>query len=46
MTAPAVRQYYNRLLFSLGIKTKEKEDMTFQSTGLENSSRLKLRLAE
>jgi hypothetical protein len=43
MTAPSVRQYYNSFFFPLELEMKEREDMNFQSTDLENSSRQKLR---
>jgi integrase len=42
MTAPSVRQYYNRLLFSIGIRSQKKEGTSFQSTGLGSILRLEL----
>jgi hypothetical protein len=46
MTAPAVRQYYNRLLFSIVIRNERKRRHDFSVIDLESSSRLKLRLVE
>jgi hypothetical protein len=39
MTAHAIRQHYNRLLHSLGIRNGKKRRHEFLSMGLENTSR-------
>ncbi|MGB6674245.1 MAG: hypothetical protein WBE34_17590 [Candidatus Nitrosopolaris sp.] len=41
MTAHAIRQHYNRLLRSIGLRKERKKGTTFQYTDLENISKQK-----